>query len=318
MKDTQKILDQVQELENLRGEIPTYVYFGGIGGRNLVTTRKSLAKVPNSPEVDILLSSGGGNADDAYRLIRTFRSKYRIVNIIVPFWAKSAATLFSFGANRLVLHEFGELGPIDAQIKKDDETEPEGEIMSAVDVQASLTQIEARSREGMLEMFTKLRSEDNEEILKIGRRQLAEMLLDYSAKFYQPLLQKVETVELGTMARILNVGSMYAKRILKQYTETEPEKIDKLISFLTYDCPDHGYVIDYDVLRSYLPNVMKADTEPFSPDYNKKLSELSIDLMLADIGDVIGFVKDLKKKVEAVEVRALKVEPKNETKNEKP
>jgi hypothetical protein len=291
-----------------------YVYFGGIGGRNLVTTRKNLMKEPEGPEVDILLHSGGGSADDAYRLIRAFRNKYKIVNVIVPFWAKSAATLFAFGANRLVLQEFGELGPIDAQIKKDDETEPEGEWTSAINVQSSLLQIEARSREGMLEMFTRLRAEDNEEILKIGRRQLMEMLLNYSSKFYEPLLQKIETIELGTMSRILNTGRMYARRILKQYTETETEKIDKLIDFLTFDCPDHGYVVDYNVLKSYLAHVIKAEEKPFSPEYNKKLEKLSIDLMMqGDEDGIIGFLKDLNKKEEDV-----KIKPKEEDVKIKP
>lgn len=192
------------------------------------------------------------------------------------------------------------MGPIDVQIKKDVETDPEGEWSSALNVQASLLQIEARSRQGMLEMFTQLRSKDkeNDEILKIGRRQLAEMLFDYSAKFYQPLLQKVETIELGIMTRSLDVGKMYAKRILKQYTETEDEKINKLIEFLVYDCPNHGYVVDYHVLQSYLPYVIKADEAPFGVDYNRELEKLSIHLM-GDDGrdDIVGFLRDLTPKI---------------------
>jgi len=295
MKDVPEILKELTELEKLRGNIPTYVYFGAIGGVNLVKTRKYLMQASEKPEIDIVLNSSGGSASDAYRLIRTFRNKYKTVNIIIPFWAKSAATLFAFGANRLVLHEFGELGPIDVQIKKDVETDTEGEWSSALNVQASLLQIEARSREGMLEMFTKLRSDDNEEIVKIGRKQLAEMLLNYSAKFYEPLLQKVDTLELGTMARRLNEGKMYANRILRQYTNTGKEKVDSLVNFLTYDCPNHGYVVDYFVLKLYLDYVIRTNESPFSEEYDKKLNELSIRLMMADdgSGDVIGFLQDL-------------------------
>lgn len=317
MKDLPNILKELKKLEDLRGDVPTYVYFGSIGGVNLFKTRNSLMKIANGQEIDIVLQSGGGSADDAYRLIRTFRKKYNVVNVIVPFWAKSAATLFAFGATRLVLHEFGELGPIDVQIKKDTETDPEGEWSSALNVQASLLQIEARSRQGMLEMFTQLRSKtkENNEILKIGRRQLAEMLLDYSAKFYQPLLQKVETIELGIMTRSLDVGKMYAKRILKQYTDTEDEKINKLIEFLVYDCPDHGYIVDYNVLQSYLSYVIKADEEPFGVDYNKELEKLSIHLMMADgdDNDVVGFLEDLSPKTNSVIIK-----DKNEQQNEQP
>ncbi len=299
MRGVPEILKELTALEKLRGDVPTYIYFGMIGGSNLVKTRKYLMQAPEKPEIDIILHSGGGSASDAYRLIRTFRDKYKIVNIIVPFWAKSAATLFAFGANRLALQESGELGPIDVQIKRDVETEAEGRWSSALNVQASLLQIEARSREGMLEMFTKLRSKENPEIMKIGRKQLAEMLLNYSAKFYEPLLQKIDTLELGTMARSLSEGRMYANRILKQYTDTEEDKIETLINFLTYECPTHGYVVDYYVLKPYLDYVMKASESPFSVDYDKKLNELSIRLMTADddSGDIIGFLQDLTSKV---------------------
>ncbi|MFA6315160.1 MAG: hypothetical protein WC648_02215 [Candidatus Paceibacterota bacterium] len=299
MRDVPKILQEIKKLQNLRNDVPTFVYFGGIGGINVVSVRKSLQTISShGEEIDVILQSGGGQADDAYRLIRTFREKYETVNVVIPFWAKSAATIFAFGASRIVLNEFGELGPIDVQVKKDDDTDPDGQWSSALNVQASLAEIEARSRQGMLETFNRLRSKEkgNGEILKIGRKPLAEMLLDYSAKFYQPLLQKVETIELGTMTRSLNVGRMYTKRILKQYAELEDDKISKLIDFLAYDCPDHGYVVDYNILKSYLPdNVIKSSEAPFSEQYNKDLETLSIHLMMADDGsdNIVGFLNTL-------------------------
>ena len=286
-----ELIDLLIKLGKLRNGTSTYLYFGSIGGPNLIKVRKDLREAQQTKEIDVILHSPGGNPADAYRLIRTFREKYEVVNVIVPFWAKSAATLFAFGANRLVLHEFGELGPIDAQIKKDDEKDREGGVLWAINVQSSLLQIEERSRQGMLEMFTKLRSRSgNEEIVKIGRRQLAEMLLDYSAKFYQPLLQKIETIEIGVMARYLDIGKMYAKRILKQYTDTPEEKINELLDFLVYECPDHGYVVDYEVLKSYLSYVIKADEEPFGADYYKVLEDLSISLMPMDV-HMVGFLE---------------------------
>lgn len=110
------ILDIVMKLETRRN-VPNYVIFSGIEPRTLLRTRQVLKDVPHSEEVDIILHSGGGDPGDAYRLIRTFRERYTTVNIIVPFWAKSEATLLAFGGSRIVLHEFGELGPLNAQIR---------------------------------------------------------------------------------------------------------------------------------------------------------------------------------------------------------
>lgn len=296
------IFQKLQGLQDLRSNIPLYFYCGSINFANFTQVQRHLKDAPkNEIEIDIILESMGGQSDFAYRLVRTFRKRYKTVNIIVPCWAKSAATLFAFGASKLVLHEYGELGPIDTQIKRDTETDPEGEWSSAVNVQATLTEIEEKSKEGTITMFRKLRSDkknDNKEVLNIGRTQLMEMLLDYSAKFYAPLLNKIEVNELGKMARNLDEGKLYAKRILKEYSPVIDEKeVEKLIDFLTYDCPDHGYVVDYDLLHPYLPHVIKSSESPFSKEYDKQLEEVSLHLMQPESDDYkIGFLRDIKPK----------------------
>jgi hypothetical protein len=276
-----------------RPEIPLYVYFDGFSANTWIKVEMALEDIPNGEEIDILLSSAGGSADDAYKIIRAFRNKYKTINVIVPFWAKSAATLFAFGATRIVLHARGELGPIDAQIKQDDEKTPEGEFSSALTVQSSLAQIEKRSREGMLEMYTNLRAKGNsDEITKIGRKQLADMLLDYSAKFYAPLIEKIDPIEMGKMARTLDIGRMYARRILRTYnSSTSDEMVNVLLDFLVYECPDHGYVVDHSVLSSFLPFAIRADEPPFDSDYYSRLGKLSLHFMTAPEWPTInGFI----------------------------
>lgn len=293
------ILPTLNKIQKLRKDVPMYVFVGRVRIINLIKVQRDLLKAPHDEkEIDIILESTGGQADIAYRLIRTFRNRYETVNIIVPSWAKSAATLFALGANRLVLHEYGELGPIDVQIKKDTETDPEGEWSSAVDVQSTLEEIENKSKNGVLTMFRKLRADkrkDNKEVLNIGRTQLMEMLLNYSANFYSPLLKKIDASELGKMARSLNEGKMYAKRILTQYGgESDEDKIESLIDFLTYECPDHGYVVDYDLLHLYLPHIIKSSEKPFGAEYDKELGTLSLMLMEPEYSDYkVGFLRDL-------------------------
>src|SRR3990167_9624009 len=231
MRSMEKHLPILKQLKGMRGEVPTYVICAGIEPYTWIKVQESLDASKHDVEVDIVLNSSGGSPAEAYRMIRAFHEKFDTVNVIIPFWAKSAATLFAFGADRLVLHSCGELGPIDAQIRRDDERDPEA-WSSALDVQSSVAEIEKRSREGMLEMFTLMRGGENSEIVRIGRKALAEMLLDYSAKFYAPLLQKIEPMEMGQRARVLNVGKMYARRILKQYNSTTTDKqIEELLYF---------------------------------------------------------------------------------------
>jgi hypothetical protein len=289
----EKLLKLLSKLQ--REGVPLYVLIDGISPQAWIKVEKALNAVTEGEEIDVVIVSGGGTADESYKMIRAFRQKYKTVNVIVPFWAKSAATLFSFGASRIVLHSRGELGPIDAQIKKDNEKTLDGETSSALVAQSSLEQIEKRSREGLITMYTQLRNQNSsDEIVKIGRKQLADMLLDYSAKFYAPLIEKIDPTELGNMARTLNIGRMYARRILRQYNNDTPaEKVEDLLDFLVYECPDHGYVVDYDVLALFLPFVIKANEPPFTNEYYDNLGKLSLYLLENDWTTLNNFYTSL-------------------------
>lgn len=282
----EKYKSLLTDLQSLRGGVKTFVLMDDISTRSLIRTRLALDDITGK-EIDIILHSPGGQPADAYRLIRSFREKFETVNVIVPLWAKSAATLFAFGASNLIMHEYGELGPIDAQIRKDDEDKPSEAWESALNVQSSLAQIEERSSQNFVELLLNLQR--NPEV-NIGRSKLAEMLLKYNSGLYAPLLSKIDTYEMGRMARYLDIGKLYARRILTQYGQIEPDKLDQLLDFLVYECPDHGYVVDQAVLKDYLPNVRKSTDKPFKAEYNKKLTDLSEYLMLQRHEILVGFI----------------------------
>jgi hypothetical protein len=61
--------------------------------------------------LEILLHSGGGHANVAYRLAKFFRSHCKRLNILIPMAAKSAATLLCLNADSIYMGEFAELGP---------------------------------------------------------------------------------------------------------------------------------------------------------------------------------------------------------------
>jgi hypothetical protein len=69
-------------------------------------------------DLDLLLHTGGGDMDAAEKLISMVRltvGEGRL-RVIVPDFAKSAGTLMSLGANRILMSDSSELGPIDPQI----------------------------------------------------------------------------------------------------------------------------------------------------------------------------------------------------------
>jgi ClpP class serine protease len=72
----------------------------------------------NGQPIDLLLNSPGGDIDTAEKLITLVRRRAgkAQVRVIVPDYAKSAATLIALGADEVVMSDTSELGPIDPQV----------------------------------------------------------------------------------------------------------------------------------------------------------------------------------------------------------
>jgi len=75
-----------------------------------------LRRVGPVENLDVILESGGGSLDSAYKVLKMLKSYAMKVTVIVPFYAKSAASLIAIGANELMMCKSGELGPIDPQV----------------------------------------------------------------------------------------------------------------------------------------------------------------------------------------------------------
>ena len=73
--------------------------------------------VPGAP-VDLMLHSQGGDIDAAEKLITLIRKRAGTapVRVIVPDYAKSAATLVALGADAILMSDSSELGAIDPQV----------------------------------------------------------------------------------------------------------------------------------------------------------------------------------------------------------
>lgn len=281
-------------MQALRGDVETFVLVAPIEPQTFFHVRQALKSRPNAEEIDVLLFSGGGSPDDAYHLVKAFQSKYNKVNIVIPYWAKSAATLIALGATNIVMHEFGELGPIDAQVLAPAQHEDAAPARSsALTVTVSLAEIEERSRQFFLKSM--------QDCVKAGgfglsSKQLNEHLLAHSAEFYAPLLSKIDTYQIGEMARALEVGRAYALKILSTYGKPPKtkESLDTFLDYLVTGCPDHGFVIDYGLVSRYLPNVVKAE-KAFGSGYDLLLNEVSIHLIPFVYGfeSTIGFISDI-------------------------
>lgn len=125
------------------------------------------------PNLFLILVTNGGDADAAYRLAVLLQNQYKKVWCLVTGICKSAGTLVAIGANKLVMSDQGELGPLDVQLYKEDEI---GETRSGLTVLSALDTLHRHNfvidRRQASDLFKRVRAPSKEE------NTLAEMLGD--------------------------------------------------------------------------------------------------------------------------------------------
>jgi hypothetical protein len=108
---------------------------GQIGQDAIAELLTQLQQLPvGSKALDFLIVSNGGDPTVAWRFVSLIRERVDELAILVPQSAYSAATLIALGANEIVLHPNGNLGPTDPQIIN----HQKGIRFGAEDVQAFL------------------------------------------------------------------------------------------------------------------------------------------------------------------------------------
>ena len=111
-------------LENKRGR-PLIVYVTStraqaeaqIADNSIPEIVAQLQALPSeATELDFCLVSNGGDGTVAWRIVSLIRERVKKLSVLVPQAAFSAATLIALGADEIVMHPYGNLGPTDPQI----------------------------------------------------------------------------------------------------------------------------------------------------------------------------------------------------------
>jgi hypothetical protein len=118
------------DLETLRGR-PCLMYAGnvvrrdngdsGIDATDDLPFAEMVARVPaNVRDVDLLLTTRGGSADQVARFVNALRPRFDNVHFLLPSFCMSAGTLFALSGNSIWMTERACLGPIDPQVPSKD------------------------------------------------------------------------------------------------------------------------------------------------------------------------------------------------------
>lgn len=302
----EELLKLIRELGEIR-KLPQIVYFSAINPQGSLKLKEIIVefKRANSTnkdidEVDFILNSPGGSPHDAYRILRTLRKNFKTVNVIVPFWAKSAATLLSLGASSIIMDEFAEFGPLDIQLVKERDDnlfiDPDDRESALID-EISLETIEKRAHSLFLKMFVSIHTN---KYIPINKNDLANDIMTYLAKFYEPLLSQINPYKIGDKRRKNDIGTKYAKRILMDYHPQIAEyDVNVFVDFLVNECPDHGYVVDFNLLKKHLPDIpliASKELDTIFTGFSEKLTDITLYLLHSEEEEEthIGFVEQQK------------------------
>jgi hypothetical protein len=185
----------------------------------VATPKKKLA-------VDLFIHSNGGDGTVPWRLVTLIR-EYATANkfsVLVPYKAFSAATLTALGADKIVMHPMGMLGPTDPTVgnpfNPDDPNAPGQKIgISVEDVTA----------------FISLIKED------AGIQHEDELV-----QAFNKLSDKVHPLALGNVKRSLSQSRMMAQKLLSLHMDkrSEEHKSNEIVDSLTSKLFYHGHPIN--------------------------------------------------------------------------
>lgn len=134
MKNTTKEIDL--------GEYDFYFYIGPISMDGYYRLCSEIEKKQSKPKVMLCLVTYGGDPDAGFRIGRALQHHYNgNVSIYIPNVCKSAGTLTIISAKQIIMNNQGELGPLDIQLRKDDEL---GVSNSGLDIFKTLDTLEER------------------------------------------------------------------------------------------------------------------------------------------------------------------------------
>jgi len=201
-----------------------------------------LLRLPSRPipKLDIFLCSNGGSGTVPWRLVSLFREFAKSFAVLIPYRAYSAATLLALGADEIVMHPFGELGPIDPTVSNDFNPLEQGTGrrlgISVEDVKAYVNFIKSG----------------------VGITHEDELV-----RAVEVLANKVHPLALGNVERFLSQSRMIAAKILRTHMkDTSDHTINEIVENMASKLYFHGHPINRQEAKVDLSLKVLTDLPP--------------------------------------------------------
>jgi hypothetical protein len=207
--------------------------------------------------INVILDSPGGSLDSAFRTALYLSRYAETLNIYVPRRAKSASTLITVAASNIIMSPFGELGPLDTQIR--DPRNPM-DYISALDCYQSVDYVREFGFSTLAQALKQLAAVTQGKLLLTDS-------LDAAAKFaigsITPMLSQTRSLDFGAWGRSLKMGEKYAQILISRASEMDQGKAEKIASRLVYGYTHHFFPIDITEARDMGLNPLEMSEEEY-------------------------------------------------------
>jgi hypothetical protein len=202
----------------------------------------------------LILVTSGGDPDAAYRIARCLQSRYKRITVLIPSMCKSAGTLVAVGAHELVMADDGELGPLDVQLRKEDELFG---MSSGLDVDEALTSLREKSYKVFENNLYELNIRSGG---RISLKTAMQIACELTVGLFRPIYEQIDPMRVGEIAREIKIADEYGKRLNSRANNLKDGALERLIA--TY--PSHDFIID----RTEAKELFKTVRGPTASEIN--------------------------------------------------
>ncbi|MCS6290061.1 MAG: hypothetical protein H8K10_13955 [Nitrospira sp.] len=201
-------------------------------------------------KVDLFLCSNGGDGIVPWRLVTLIREYAEKFSVLVPYRAFSAATLTALGADSIIMHPMGMLGPTDPTVTN------------------SFNPVEGGQRIG-------ISVEDVTAYIALIKEDAGIQHEEELVQAFNKLSDKVHPLALGNVKRSLSQSRMMAEKLLSLHMDGQRDahKISEIVDNFTSKLFYHGHPIN----RREARDLGLATVEDPSPSVEEAMWKLYLD-----------------------------------------
>jgi hypothetical protein len=213
-----------------------------IDSDDVLSVLKEIGKIDSEKEntaINLLLNSNGGDIYAAYKIINIIRERCQYFTVVIPLFAKSAATLMALGADRIVMGAQSELGPLDLPTEH---PIAEGRMMSSLDAVRPIEYLAGVASDLGYRLGGLIRRK-----IGLSRRDSIEIALQFASDYIAPIISKLDPLIVNECYRELDIAGHYARELLSRYMlankKNKDEMAQSIAHQLVWGYPSHEFAI---------------------------------------------------------------------------